>query len=452
MFANSSFTDVSKFLQLRDGKIDPQVTKSPAHAMKLKLLFFLRKEKTDVCTKTCPLYLRITVLNERTEVSLNREVHPDKWNKGKQCLKGTSLESIELNDFLKTVKLKIYELQRSLLEKGEIVTAKALKALLLNQDARNKTLIQVFDYHIANMRLKAKPAFASGYSLSTIKKYEYCRDHLRNFLFYSFGDRDLSLVKFNLEFIQKFYNYMLADLVFKDEQNRIVKKARNDNNAAMKNLQLLRKVIKEAEGHGWIKVNPFVSFRTKYDKTEQVYLTEEEVTRIAEKEIAIERLAIIRDIFIFCCFTGLAYSDVSKLNKSHIEVRIDKTKWLRISRTKTNTPCIIPILPNAQKILDKYSQNPLCLIKDALLPVPSNQKFNSYLKELASICNINKTLTCHSARRTFATIAMNNNIPAETIIKIIGHSGFSQLDRYSKVAESKIATDIQPLINKYATQ
>jgi integrase len=255
-----------------------------------------------------------------------------------------------------------------------------------------------------------------------------------------------------LAFIKEFEQYLLTADVFKNAKGDVVKKIKNDNNAAVKNLQILHSIVKECMSHGWIKVDPLSNTKMRYSKVEQVFLTEEEVTKIESKEILNDRLNIIRDIYIFCCYTGLAFSDVQKLNPSHISIGIDKVRYIRLSRTKTGTDCTIPLFPQALAILEKYKEHPMCQVKGTVLPVPSNQKFNVYLKEIASICNIRKNLTSHSARRAFCDMAMNNDVPAETIIKIIGHGNFNQLHRYSRTSEKKIARDIQSVYKKYQEQ
>jgi site-specific recombinase XerD len=185
------------------------------------------------------------------------------------------------------------------------------------------------------------------------------------------------------------------------------------------------------------------------EKVEQERLTEEEIKIILQKKIRNERLAGIKDFFLFQCFTGLAYIDMQKLGKDDLEIDINGDRWLIIERQKTKTECRIPLLKVAEDIIKKYSQHQICIDKGKLLPILSNHKYNCYLKELAAICGINKTLTTHVGRRSFASLALNNGVPAETSIKIIGHSNFNTLHLYAKHDDRKINNDMQPLRQKF---
>jgi len=169
-----------------------------------------------------------------------------------------------------------------------------------------------------------------------------------------------------------------------------------------------------------------------------------------EKTFAIERLNQVKDIFIFSCFTGLAYSDVKKMNYKNIVTGIDGKKWLFINRTKTDTASSVPLLPVALVILDKYKEHPLCRSQKKLLPVLSNQKMNSYLKEIADVCKIEKGLTFHTARHTFATtVTLNNDVPIESVSKMLGHKNICTTQHYAKVSDRKIGRDMKFLYTKF---
>lgn len=158
-----------------------------------------------------------------------------------------------------------------------------------------------------------------------------------------------------------------------------------------------------AFANNWVKKDPFYHWKANLKKVERHVLTEAELRSIIEKELPLKRIEQVRDIFVFCCFTGLAYVDVRRLSKNHIVFRMDGNRWIKINRLKTNSPSIIPLLPAAQKILSKYVNNTQKSMNGLLLPVISNQKTNVFLKEIATLCNIEKNLTFHLARHTFAT-------------------------------------------------
>lgn len=201
--------------------------------------------------------------------------------------------------------------------------------------------------------------------------------------------------------------------------------------------------------NNWIDKNPFSNYKAKVREVERVYLTEDEFQKILNKEFSTQRLSLVRDIFLFSCFTGLAYIDVKNLTKSHISLGIDGEKWIFTHRQKTESASKIPILPVTQLIIDKYLEHPQCLNEDRLLPILSNQKMNAYLKEIAGICEINKELTFHIARHTFATtVTLSNGVPIESVSKMLGHKNLRTTQHYAKVLDRKVSDDMRLLKEK----
>lgn len=195
--------------------------------------------------------------------------------------------------------------------------------------------------------------------------------------------------------------------------------------------------------------NPFVNYKAKVKEVERAYLVQEEIQAIVDKEFATERLNQVKDIFLFSCFTGLAYIDVKQLTRSNIGLGIDGGKWIFTNRQKTDTRSNISLLPIAEEILDKYKQHPQCLNEGKLLPVLSNQKMNSYLKEIADLCEINKELTFHIARHTFATtVTLTNGVPIESVSKMLGHKNLRTTQHYAKILDKKVSDDMKVLRTK----
>jgi site-specific recombinase XerD len=193
------------------------------------------------------------------------------------------------------------------------------------------------------------------------------------------------------------------------------------NNATVKHLKMFRKIINICINNGWMSSDPFANYKGRYRNVDRTVLTEEDIEALARKEFVSDRLDQVRDAFLFCCFTGLAYSDVQKLTLAQISRGIDGLPWIFTQRTKTETTSNIPLLPQAKKIMEKYVDHPVCVSKGVLLPVPSNQKLNEYLKEIATLCGIDKPMTSHIARHTFATtVALQNGVPIETVSKSWG--------------------------------
>jgi integrase len=201
--------------------------------------------------------------------------------------------------------------------------------------------------------------------------------------------------------------------------------------------------------NNWIDRNPFSNYKAKVREVERVYLSEGEIQNIINKDFKTDRLSLVRDIFLFSCFTGLAYIDVKNLTKSHISLGIDGEKWIFTHRQKTETASKIPILPITQMIIDKYEDHPESNNQNRLLPILSNQKMNAYLKEIAGVCEINKELTFHIARHTFATtVTLTNGVPIESVSKMLGHKNLRTTQHYAKVLDKKVSEDMMILRNK----
>ena len=191
-------------------------------------------------------------------------------------------------------------------------------------------------------------------------------------------------------------------------------------------------------------------WKGKLKIVEREFLTQEEIQKIIDKELRMERLDQVRDIFIFCCFTGLAYADVKKLTKDDVVIGVDGEQWVKTRRTKTDTRSNIPILPIAQTIIEKYKDNELMKIKNVVLPVLTNQKMNAYIKEIADLCGITKNLTFHLARHTFATtVTLSNGVPIESVSKMLGHTNLKTTQHYAKILDMKVSKDMEILRNKF---
>jgi integrase len=224
------------------------------------------------------------------------------------------------------------------------------------------------------------------------------------------------------------------------------------NNSAVKYIKNFGKIIRICLANHWLVYNPFSNYKNKIKTVDRVYLTTEELQEMASKELATERLVQVRDIFLFCCFTGLAYADVKKLRRWDLVIGVDGEKWITIKRQKTDTPSRIPILPTATVIIQRYVHHPHCENNGRVLPVLSNQKMNSYLKEIADVCGINKPITFHIARHTFATtVTLLNGVPIESVSKMLGHTNIQTTQHYAKILDIKVGADMALLKQKYTT-
>ncbi|NCU04865.1 MAG: site-specific integrase, partial [Chitinophagaceae bacterium] len=278
------------------------------------------------------------------------------------------------------------------------------------------------------------------YAEGTLERFRITLSHLNAFLQWKYNLKDVELRQINHEFVTDFDFYI-----------RSVRKCAN--NTAVKYSKYFQKIIRICIANGWMEKDPFINFKVKLKVVDRAFLSEEELEAIQTKEFESVRLSQVRDIFIFSCFTGLAYADVLKLTSGHVSTGIDGEKWLFVNRTKTDTPSRVPLLPVPLEIIEKYSTDPVCKNKGKLLPVSSNQKMNAYLKEIATLCNIPKDLTFHIARHTFATtVTLNNNVPIESVSKMLGHKTIKTTQHYAKLLDKKVSHDMQALRIKYKNE
>ncbi len=397
---------------------------------RLSVLFYPKssnqKEKCLV-----PIYLRVTLNGKRFEMSTDRMVNPDAWIPGGNCVKGTKEEAKVLNTYLTNLETKVYKIINNLELSGKEITFDLLKANLKGQAENQHTLIELFDYHNARM----KSLVGIDYAPATYKKYKYTLDKVKAFLLYQYKKNDVPLNSLNHAFITGFEFYLKTQ-----------KKKKIENNTAMKYIKNLKKVVRIAVQNEWLERDPFTRFTCTYKDPNRGYLTAEELETLESKKLHIQRLDQVRDMFIFCCYTGLAFVDLEKLSPSDINIGIDGERWITIYRHKTDSRTSIPLMPKAVEVVTKYKDHPEAVNKSRLLPVLSNQKLNAYLKEIAVICEIDKPLTWHLSRHTFATtITLSNGVPIETVSRMLGHTSIKTTQIYSKVIDKKVSNDMATL-------
>ena len=380
------------------------------------------------------VYARITVNKKRAEISLRKTVKSKHWDASKGRLKITAPSYNVFNTYLEFFQSKLVECYQELQLKGNFITPDAIKALFLCEHENVHTLTELFDYHHRSESGKL--------SVSTNKNYKITRSYVFGFLKERMKLDDVYLVQVNYKFITDLDYYMRTC------PPRQHKKPLN-NNGMMKHMQRFRKILSLGVKLEWMDKNPFNAYEIKFDKVEREFLTEKELNAIENKKLEIERLQIIRDMFVFSCYTGLAYIDAVNLPASSVRTGIDGQLWIYTTREKTNSPLQIPVLPKALELIEKYKDNPRSLYSGTIFPLISNQKLNSYLKELADLCGIEKHLTFHFARHTFATtVTLRNGVPIETVSKLLGHKSISTTQIYAKVVENKVWEDMELLKNK----
>jgi site-specific recombinase XerD len=398
------------------------------------LLFYLKKPK-GYTTGEIPIYLRITVDGTPIEISTKRKCAPARWNQDAERATGNKDEVKNLNAYLGTLQEKIFEIKRKLIEHNKQITAETIKRILSGQEDvydKPKMLMEVFQYH--NDQMKA--LVGKGYAPGTLDRYTTSFRHTRSFLEWKYKVSDIDIRKLDFEFITE-YEFWLRSV-------------RNcDHNTTMKYLANFKKIVTRCVRNGWLLRDPFMGFSMAKKEVEREALSPEELQTLKNKAFSIARLGQVRDIFLFSCYTGLAYADVQKLKRSEITSGIDGEKWIFTPRQKTETVSRIPLLLQALEILARYSDHPQCLLSDKVLPVLSNQKMNAYLKEIADLCGVSKNLTFHIARHTFATtVTLSNGVPIETVSKMLGHRNLKTTQHYAKILDLKISDDMKLLKEK----
>lgn len=399
---------------------------------KVSILFYAKRAKAN-SNGLIPIYTRITINGKRIELSTNRFVEISKWSTEAGKMKGTSEEARSINNHLDLLKNQIRDAQIELIHQKRPLTTETLKNKILGIDERVRMLVPIFQDH----NNKIKELVGKEYAPGTLERYTTSLKHTIEFMQWKYNISDIDITKIDHAFITD-YEFWLRSV-------------RNcANNTAVKYIKNFNKIIKICLANDWLDKNPFANYKTKIKEVERVYLTEAEIQSIIKKDFKTQRLSLVRDIFLFSCFTGLAYIDVKNLTKSHISFGIDGEKWIFTHRQKTESASKIPILPVTQMIIDKYENHPQCNNEDRLLPILSNQKMNAYLKEIAGVCEIEKELTFHIARHTFATtVTLTNGVPIESVSKMLGHKNIRTTQHYAKVLDRKVSEDIKILRNKF---
>lgn len=396
--------------------------------VKISILFYAKKAKANR-SGLIPIYTRITVSGKRIELSTNRFIKSDQWSQEGNCMKGNSKEACSINKHLDLLRMQITDAEMELIHQKIPLTVETLKNKLLGVSEQKRMLIPIFRDHNDKIEALVGQEYAPG----TLERYKTSLKHTQEFLQWKFKVSDIEITEIDHALIMD-YDFWL----------RTVRKC--GNNTTVKYIKNFKKIIRLCMANGWLDKDPFLNYKVKLKEVERAFLSQEEIQAIYEKKFVADRLTQVRDIFLFSCYTGFAYIDVKKLTKSHINIGIDGDKWIFTHRQKTDTSTRVPLLPLAEELISKYENHPQCINSEVLFPVLSNQKMNAYLKEIADVCGINKELTFHIARHTFATtITLSNGVPIESVSKMLGHTNINTTQHYAKVLDRKISDDMNEL-------
>ena len=391
----------------------------------LSVLFIIKKAKL-LKNGEAPICMRITVNKRVVEVMIKRSIPVDLWNQKKECSKGKDRVATELNHYINTIRAKVLQIHRELEIDNKPITADIIKDCFYGRDKVQRSLLEVYAEH----NEKCRALIGKEYTESTVTKFDTSINRLKEYIRSCYHRDDIMLAELDGQFIRDFDFWLKTD-------------KHCQNNSALKHLKNLKKVVRIALANDWIKKDPFYGIHFKQEEVNVEFLSREELDVLMNKGFTIKRLEQVRDIFVFCCFTALAFVDVQQLSREHLIKDNNGTLWIRKARQKTNQMCNIPVLSIPQRILRKYEDNAECIKKGVLLPVISNQRMNAYLKEIVDLCSITKRLTTHVARHTAATVVfLANDVSMENVSKILGHSNIRMTQHYAKVLDSSIMRDM----------
>lgn len=394
------------------------------------LVFFLKIPRNESKIRT--VYLRITVDGIPKETSTKRKWDSTRWDQKTERAIGTKEDARSLNFFLDSLILKVNEYKTEIMYSGKPITSEKVMDYVLGKITPRVKLLEEFQKH--NNEMTA--LLGKGYAKGTLDRFTITKNHLTAFIKFKFKSTDIEFTDLNLEFIKDFEFYL-----------RTVRNC--SNNTTLKYIANFKKIVIRAIDKEIILKDPFKNFKGRKTKMVKKPLTTQELYELERHYFTTDRLNVVRDVFVFQCYTGMAYIDAYQLKKTDIKNGIDGNLWIMSERQKTNSTTNVPLLPQALKIIEKYKDHPLCVQRGTVLPVSSNQKMNEYLKEIAILCGFPFTLNTHMARRTFgSTVTLNNNVPINVVKEMLGHSSVKQTEAYAITEQATIGREMSLLTKK----
>lgn len=392
--------------------------------MKLTILFLLRRNRTNI-KGLSPLECRITLDKKRKPFATGLFINPENWNALKQKAFPDTIDHNQINTQLSLIKQEINRAFLLVKVQQDQFDVEDIYLKYKGEDIKTeKTLLEVYTLHNERM----EKLIGIEYSGATYKKFEESKNHVKSFIRHNTQKSNIQLEKLNMKFLNDFDYFLKVEKKLKQV-------------TINKHIERLRKIIKLALAEGFLERDPFLLFKQKQVILQVVYLDTRELKIFEEHQFKQVRLQQVSDMFIFCCYTGLPYQEMATLKKENLIDGFDGRKWINIYRQKTKKHLTIPLLTKAENILSKYEN------EKTLLPIISNQQFNSFLKEIGSILGINKRITHHTARKTFAsTVLLYNDIPMETVSELLGHSNIKVTQaHYAKVVQRTVSSQMDKL-------
>ena len=389
-----------------------------------KVLFFLKRDKQK-SNGMVPLFCRITVDGQEVRFSMKCEVNPSQWDVKMSKATGRTAESVKINNLLDNTKAAIHRVYREIQEREHYVTAEKIKNVFLGIEQKQQTLLELFDYHNRERKLQVGITF----SKTRYDRYCFARQCIADFLVYRYNVKDIPVKEVNKIFISDFEAYLYAKYDYA-------------KNTVITLLKKFRHIIELALIKEWIYKNPFKDYKLQWQRTDRGYLTQTEIDCLTDFEFEEKSLEKARDIFIFCAFTGLSYTDVKHLGTDNIQSSFDDKLWIKGKRKKTDIEYNIPLLDIPKMILEKYAGKAKAGL---LLPVCSNAIYNKQLKKVAALCGISKHISSHLARHTFATLALTKGVSIESVSKMLGHTSITTTQIYARTTDKKISNEMSLL-------
>lgn len=385
------------------------------------ILFFIKKNEAKQ-NGYCTIMVRITIDGEYLQFSTKQEILPHLWNQKNGSASGRTIAARQVNDHLTTIRLDLHNHYRKLSDKyGKVFPLMVKNAYLTPED------YYMLGYQFEEQLKHLKSRIGKNLTKETYYRYELTWRRLQNFIKEKYNSSDIPLDKINLRFLEKFYLFLRE-------------KYDCANDTAQKFMQKLEAVLIYAEKIRVIPSNPFLFYTYQFDKKKPVYLTKQEIDRIWKKQFKTPRLTLVKDLFIFSCFTGLSFAEICNLRKDNIQKMNDGSSWIFIKRKKTDIMSYIPLLPIPIQLIGKY-QN--AKNEDLVFNTYTNQKTNEYLKEIAEVCGIRKNLIFHLARHSFATLALSYGVSIESISGMLGHTNISTTQIYAQITKQKIGEEMK---------
>lgn len=389
--------------------------------------FFLKAPKNKTNFRT--IYLRITVDSIPKETSTKQKWDVSRWDQKSERATGSKEDARTLNQFLDSLVFRINQFRIDFINTGQVLTTQKLMDFIQGKSISRAKVLQEFQQH--NDEILA--LVPTEYAMGTYERFVTAKSHVGDFILFKYNSTDIEFRELNFEFVKDYELYL-----------KTVRKI--SNNTALKYIANFKKIVLRAIDKEIISADPFKKFKSRKTKILKKPLDRSELASLELHVFSVDRLAAVRDIFIFQCYTGLAYIDAFNLKKSDIRMGVDGALWIITQRQKTDSAINIPLLPQALSIIERYKDHPICLQRGSVLPVVSNQKMNAYLKEIADICGIQSSLNTHKARRTFgSTVTLNNNVPIHVVKEMLGHSSVKQTEEYAITEQQSIGKEMKQL-------